>query len=888
MTREPAPQADPHPRPPRLAAALLDWLLPKTSAAESIRGDAWEEFVQRCETRSAAVAGLWYWLHVMRLSLGYALPAIMRELGEVGMGLGVEWKRVVRGLARTPGSSATAVLVLGMGIGLTAFMFSIITGMVFRGFGLPDESQLRVVEVVSQQNGLVTGFPEVHLVQSVFDGIEGADVGGFDVTSANLTVDGRPVRLSATFVTPNGFEILGLEPAMGRVPSVAEATNAAEVPILISHRTWTDELGARDDVVGLEVWSDGQPMTVVGVMPEGFGFPQTEDAWIPLDTRYELGESKQGRVTAIVRMHADTDVGQLDRALAARAAGARAADPTLPRDLTFRSTSLTRRYTGSTMINVLMAMSVAVAMVLLVACANVANLLSSRASQRVGEVGLSVAIGGSRARVVLPFFVEALVLALAGAGLGVLVAYWGVGVIDAATSMERTGRPYFIQFMIDGPVLAFTVAVAFVTALVAGASPALKAARVSPSLVMKAQAAGDTARVSRMNQALVVAEIALSTAVLIGTAGTVKSLVNLASVDLGFDPAPIMTSRVALMGERYATGEAQQDFARRYLDRLRARDELSAVALADNLPAMGAVDPLLDVEGLSWSRDEDRPRASVMSISPGFFDVLGRRVVEGRDFTDDDATGAPVALIDEPLAQAVFPQGGALDTRIRVYDQEGGGTWFRIVGIVPDVTPQGLDPDADPGGLYLPLMRQGGDFVSALVRGAGGEAEAALPAMRAALAETDPEQPMYLVEALPGRIDEGIWFYRTFGSLFLYFGVAALAMAGLGLYAILSSSVTRRRREFGVRIALGADTSRVVRAVSRAASTQVGIGLALGLTIGWLAAGMIQILAFEVDPRDPTIFAGVTAVVLVVSALATLSPTMRALRISPVQALREE
>lgn len=875
-------------RPPRLAAALLDWLLPTTTAAESIRGDAWEEFVQRCDTRSASAAARWYWMHVMRLSLGYALPAITRELGEVGMGLGVEWKRVVRGLKRTPGSSATAVLVLGMGIGLTAFMFSIIVGMAFRGFGLPDEDRLRVVEVLSQQNSLVSGFPEVHLVQSVFDGIEGAEVGGFEVTSANLTVDGRPIRLSAAFLTPNGFEILGVEPAMGRAPSVAEASNAAEVPIVISHRTWTDELGSRDDVVGLEVWSDGEPMTVVGVMPEGFGFPQTEDAWIPLDTRYELGESRQGRVTAILRMHPDTDVEQLDQALAARAIGAREADPTLPRDLTYRSTSLTMRYTGSTMINVLMAMAVAVGMVLLVACANVANLLSSRASQRAGEVGLAVAIGGSRTRVILPFFLEALVLALAGAALGVLVAYWGLGVIDAATSMERTGRPYFIQFMIDGPVLAFTVAIAFVTALVAGASPALKAARVSPSLVMKSQVAGDTAQVGRLNQALVVAEIALSTAVLIGTVGTVQSLVNLSRVDLGFDSTPIMTSRVALMGERYATGEARQDFARRYLDRLRARDDLSAVALADNLPAMGAVDPLLDVEGRSWPRDEDRPRGSVMSISPGFFNVLGEAVVEGRDFTDDDAIGAPVALIDEPLAELIFPGGGALESRIRVFDEEGSGTWHRIVGIVPDVTPQGLDPDADPGGLYLPLMSRGGSFVSALVRRAGGEPEGAVPAMRAALAETDPDQPMYLVEALPGRIDEGIWFYRTFGSLFLYFGVAALAMAGLGLYAILSSSVTRRRREFGVRIALGADTSRVVRAVSRAASTQVGIGLALGLTFGWLAAGMIQILAFEVDPRDPSIFAGVALVVLGVSALATLSPTLRALRISPVQALREE
>ncbi len=875
-------------RPPVLAEALLDWLLPDTSAAESIRGDAWEEFVRRSEGRSPGAAARWYWMHVMRMSLGYALPAIGRELGEVGMGFGVEWKRVMRGLMRSPGSSATAVLVLGMGIGLTSFMFSIIVGMAFRGFGLPDEGQLRVVEVVSQENQLTTGYPEIDLVKSVFDGIEGAEVGGIDVTSANLTVDGRPIRLSATYLTPNGFGILGIEPALGRLPSIAEATNASETPILISHRTWIEELGGRDDVIGLPVWSDTQPMTVVGVMPEGFGFPQTEDAWIPVDTRYELGEAPRGRVTAIIRMHPETTVEQLDRTLAARAAGARAADPALPQDLTFRSTSLVIRYTGTTMMKVLMAMGVAVGMVLLVACANVANLLAARASLRIGEVGLSVAIGGSRTRVVLPFFAEALVLALAGAALGVLVAHWGVGVIDAATSMERTGRPYFIRFMIDGPVLAFTVSIAFVTALIAGASPALKAARVAPSQVMKSRAAGDSARVSRMNTALVVAEIALSTAVLIGTAGTVKSLINLSNVDLGFDPAPIMTSRVALIGERYGTPEARNDFAQRYLDRLRDKADLTAVAVAGNLPAMGAIDPRLDVDGLSWEREEDRPRGSVMAVSPGFFAVLGRDMIEGRDFRDEDAVGEPVALIDEPLARMIYPQGGAIGGRIRVYEEDGSGVWHRIVGIAPDVTPQGLDPEADPGGIYFPVMRDGGSFVSAMVRGIGGDAESALPAMRAALAETDPDQPMYLVEALPGRIDEGIWFYRTFGSLFLYFGIAALSMAGLGLYAVLSSNVTRRRREIGVRMALGADNSRIVSAVSRNAMIQIGAGLVLGHGFGWLAGGMIQILAFEVDPHDPTIFLGVAVLIALVSAAATLSPTLRALRISPVQALQSD
>ena len=877
-------------RPPVLAESLLDWLLPETAAAESIRGDAWEEFVRRSGEQSAGRAAMWYWMHVIRMSFGYALPAIWRGLGEVGMGFGMEWKRVWRGLARSPGSSATAVVVLGMGIGLTAFMFSIIVGMAFRGFGLPDEGRLRVVEVSSQTDRFTSGMPQARLVESLFSGVDGAQVGGFDVTSANLVVDGRPIRLSAAFMTPNGFEILGIQPAMGRVPSTAEASNTSDTPMVISHRAWTEELGAREDIVGLSVWQAGQAMTVVGVMPEGFGFPQTEDAWIPIEAgRFERGESPTGRATVVMRLDAGVSPDRLDEALAARAVGARTADPALPQDLEFRSVSLMERYTSDQIIAVLMAMGVAVGMVLIVACANVANLLGSRASQRIGEVGLSVAIGGSRGRVIFPFFVEALILAIAGAALGIVVAHWGIGVIDAATSVERTGRPYFIRFLIDGPVLAFTAGIAVLAALISGASPALKAARVSPAVIMKERASGDSVRVGRWNHVLVVAEIALSTAVLIGTAGTVKSLVNLARVDLGFDPAPIMTSRVALSGERYEAAEARNEFARRYLDRLREQPGVAAAAVASNLPAVGAVDPLLDVEGSSWERDEDRPRGSVISISPGFFDVLGQPMVEGRDFNAADADGDPVVLIDQPLAQMLYPGGGALSGRIRLYDADDpGGTWYRIVGIAPDVTPQGLDPDADPGGLYFPLMADGPRFVSSLVRGAGTDPVSVVPAMRAALAQTDADQPMYLVEDLPGRIDEGIWFYKTFGSLFLYFGVAALSMAGLGLYAVLSSSVTRRRRELGVRMALGADRRMVVAAISRVAFIQIGVGLAIGLAFGWVAGGMIQILAFEVDPHDPAIFLGVAGLIAMVSVAATLSPTLRALRISPVQALREE
>jgi predicted permease len=804
----------------------------------------------------------------------------------------MEFKRAFRGLGRQPGSSLTAVVVLGMGIGLSAFMFSVIFGMYYRGMGLPDEGRLHSVRAMSAQNDLDTGNLQAFLAAPLFEDLAGAETVGYDVTSANIVTDAGALRLSVAFLTPNAFSLFLPRPAMGRLPSPGETSAPGDTPVVISHRAWTHEFGSRPDIIGLQVWQDGVPMTVVGVMGEGFRFPQVQDAWIPLPReRFVSGETPSGRASVILKAREDVSPEQIDLQLAARGAAARSLDPSLPYDLTYRSESLVRRTTGDELFSVLMAMAAAVAMVLFVACANVANLLVARASRRTGEVGLCVALGGSRRRVVLPFLLEALLLAGAGALLGLLVAGWGVDLMDAATSSERTGRPYFMRFAIDGPVLLFTTLVAVTAALAAGVSPALKAAGIAPHSVLKSGGRGNASLgMGRLSHFLVVAEVTLSTAVLVGSGVTVRSMLNLNGFDIGFDPAPLMSARVALVGDRYGEDGERRAFVGRYLDRLRQRQDLGLVALASNLPALGTVDPLLEVEAAGYARREDRPRGSVLHVSPGFFHALGVDVLEGRDFGDGDVHGAePVVLVDAPLAALAFPSGNAMGSRIRIFDEDAPeGPWYRIVGIVPDVTPQGLGPDADPGGIYFPLLAEAPAFVSVVAAGAAPDPRSALGGIQAALREVDPELPVYLADPLATRIDETIWFYRTFGSLFFYFGLAALAMMGLGLYSVLSFNVTRRRGELGVRLALGARGSTVVGMVSRLAVVQVGTGLALGLAFGWLAASALQALSFQVDPRDPWIFAGVVACIALVASAATVHPALKALRISPVQALRSE
>lgn len=875
-------------RPPGAARWLLERVLPRDTAGESMRGDAWEEFVRRARSGSLHRARLWYWRHVLHLSLRYALPTATGRLGEGGRGVGIELRRAARGLVWAPGSSATAVLVLAMGIGLSAFMFSVILGFFHRGLGLPEEERIRVVEVLSPEEGLVSGNPGAALVAPLMEGLESGKVAAWDVVSANFQTPSRPVRLSTTYLSPGAFRLLGLEPALGSAPRREDG--GGEVPLVVSHRAWQRDFGGRTDIVGLQLRSDDTPMTVVGVMPPGFHFPETQDAWTLLPAEaFRRGETPTGRMNLAVRLAPGRSVEQLDAELRTRASRVVADGAGLPSDLSYRSVSLMERYTGSALLALLLAMAAAVGMVLLAACANVANLLVARAGERTAEVGVRAALGGSRLRVVLPFLLESLLLALGGAALGVAMAYQGVEVLDAALSPELTRRPYFIRFAIDAPVLAFSLGVAVVAALLAGIGPALRAAAVPPASVMGSAGRGATLRSGRLARILVVAEVALSSAVLVGAGVTGASLLELGRVDVGFDPAPVMTARMALVDDAWSDPGTRGDLMARYLERLDERPELEAAALAANLPALGAVDPRLEVEGVTYARDEDRPLGSVMSVSPGFFRVLRRPVVAGRDLRPGDGLAERVVLVDEPLARATFPDGGALGGRIRIHQGEGArGEWHRIVGIVPDVTPQGLGPDTDPGGIYFPLLQEPPGFVSVMARGPGEDPEALLPAMRAALGEVAPGLPLYLEAPLDARIQETLWFYRIFGTVFLGFGVAALAMAGLGLHAVVSFSVTRRRTELGVRRALGADGRGLVRLVGTRVVREVAVGLGLGLTVGWLMGSSIQALAFQVDPRDPRVFLAVAALVGMVALVATTAPLRRALRADPVEALRAE
>ncbi len=807
------------------------------------------------------------------------------------MGVGLEIRRAIRNLMKSPGSSATAVVVLGMGIGLSSFMYSVILGHFGRGLGLPDEDQVVTVRAVSHLNRVSTAQAQAHILAPLLQGVRTADVAAFTTASAALVTEDGPIRLSAVFMTPETFGFVSTGPSMGRFPATADL-GAGDIPIVLSHASWQRDFGGRVDILGTEGSWMGRAVTVVGVMEEGFGFPSRSEVWIPLPVEEaRAGEFPGGLLQILFRLRDGATVPRLQSELTTIAVGSREANPQLPDDLEFVATELMDLYRNSRLSSALNAMVVTVVMVLLVACVNVANLLLARVSERSGEVGIRTALGGGTGRVVLPFLMEALILAVAGGMVGLLLAFGALEAMDRAITPEL-GRPYYVEYVVDTQVLGFTLVVAVITALMAGVIPALRAASVPPGAVLRDGSRTSTSLgMSRLVKGLVVFEVALSAAVLVGAGVAGRSIFELATSDLGFDPEPIMTARIDLLRAVGGQEGRARELTRSLTDRLADDPELALAALSRMLPGRGGIYRQVEVEGVAYDRDEDGPRGSVMQVSRGFFDVAGAAILQGRDFLpSDDLSGAErVVLIDAPLAQIAFPAGDAVGRRIRVPDGDPGFEgWHRIVGIVPDITPHRLEAHRDPGGLYFPIAATDVPVFHIIARTPGVTPDLLLPGMRAALADVAPEVPLYRADPLPVLLNEGTWFYVTFGSLFLYFGIVAICMAGLGLHGVVAFSVSRRRREFGVRMALGADAARVVGAAGRQAAVQVALGLALGLGLGWYIAGAMQSLAFRTNPRDPTIYVGVVSVVLVVSALATLSPVLRAVRTQPVAALRSD
>lgn len=783
-------------------------------------------------------------------------------------------------VARSRGLAAAAVAALALGIGLTALMFAIVDGTVRRGLPAPAPG-----EIVHLERAAAPGDdPRPTFLLSERDDLRDAGlsvVAAYRRSQTNISGDGLTPRMwMSALVTPDTFAVLGVEPAAGRLFS-GPLTAEGVTPVLISDVAWRQQFGADPAAIGRPVRANGVPAVIAGVMPAGFRFPLHQHVWMPLDERAgTMPVALWGRLApGVSRTSASAS-------LTARYAGARAGAGDAAASTRVNVESFTAHLQGAQVVAVLETMFLAGLGVLAIACANVANLLFARGLARRREFVIASALGASRARLIRERLIEALLLAAPGAAIGVALTYAGAGAFNRA--IAASSPPYWVAIVVDARVLAFIVAATVVTALVAAALPALQSGGAALSTSLREETRSATSGTLRRTTAvLVIVEVALAAAVLACAGLMAKGVAQLSAERHAFAVDDVITGRISLPARTYGTDEARREFFVSMHTRLQELRASRAAALGSSLPFTAAESVRFGLD--ARDPDPDRwPEARCVLVSPGYFAAVGVRPLAGRDIEESDREGrAPVALVNLSFALTFARREDLIGRPLRIAG-EGAAVTATIVGIVPDLfvgNVRGERPEA----IYLPLLQQDSPPAGiSVVARATTPPDAVERELRAAVAEIDPELPLDRVMTLADLRESGTWFYRVFGMLFLAFGAGALVLALVGVYAVMSFAVTRRRREIGTRMAFGATRADIARMFLREGVVRLAIGLAAGMLIAAWFTPKLSLFLFRVDPRDASVFMAALGIVGLVGLLACAVPALRAARQAPVACLRDD
>jgi len=808
-----------------------------------------------------------------------------------------------------------AVLVLGLGIGGATTQFTVVNAVVLRGFSFPHSEQLMSVGLIdprasAQNNNFGIGnilsaqdYEDLRAAQQSF-----AQMAAYlNGSTINVTYKNNPQRYTGGYVTDDFFKIIGVSPIMGRDFSADDNKPGAEKVTILSHEIWQRDFNSDRNIIGQSVRLNGKAATVIGVMPPNFKFPVSEELWVPYYNEYPLkprGElligASNSAPAVMGRLKPGVSIDQVNAEFVGLAR--RMAQDNPKTNATFTSASvqpLLNAVTGVQLRQQVWGMLAAVILVLLIACVNVMNMQFGRAALRAKEVAIRGALGATRWRIVRQMLTESFVLAIFGAVAGVMLAYWAVDMFTRATNSLPFPLPYWIQFKIDGPVLVFTVVITLVATLVSGLIPALLSSRGNTAEIMKEGGRGNSNRlVNLVTRALVVGQIALTAALLIAATLQIKSIQNQLKLAYGYNESAVYTARIALMEGAYPTQDARREFFLRAVRALRGNPTFDAAAMSSRFQMTFDGQGQYEVDGQSYVTDHDRPRGNFESVSDNYFTTLGLKVLEGRDFTIDDADGKqPVAIVNASFARKYYGHESPIGKRIRIFNPGQPQSWRTIVGVVPDTLMQGpFDQQTEAAGFYMPLLgaEPAPQFCTIIVRPRPGQrADTLGSALSKAVAEIDPNLPTYFA-GTPARLhNEILGANRIIATLFGIFGAVAFILSAVGLYGVMSFSVNQRTQEFGIRMALGADAQRIFRMVMKQGAWQLIIGLVLGgggaaLLLGFLAAAALQNILFKVNALDPFIYFAVAGMLTLVAAASCFVPARRATRVDPIVALRYE
>jgi putative ABC transport system permease protein len=803
----------------------------------------------------------------------------------------------LRLLARNPGHTAIATLALGLGIGLCTAMFSIVRGTVLQG--LPFERSDRLLHLETNQPSKDIDSREVPLHdfldwqqrQKSFEGLAAFYEGTINLSGAlgRETGSGEPARFEGCFISANAFGLLRARPLHGRTFLPGEDTPGAPAVVILGYQVWQDRYEGDPAVVGRSVRANGEAATVIGVMPRGFAFPINQEVWMPLrENPLEIRRGEGTTLEVFGRLRdgvgeeaAQTEMSGIAQALAAEY-------PATNKGIGAVVKPYTEEYIGDEAASLLYTMLGAVFFVLLIACANVASLNMARAAQRTRELAVRSALGAERRQVVTQILTESLLLSVCGALLGLVLAQLGLrAFLDA---LARANPPFWLRIELHPEVLLFTLVVTVISGLVAGLAPALQASRADLNEVLKDEGRGSSSlRLGRFSRVVVIAEVALSCALLVGSGLMIRSVMELRQVDLGFDPSNTLTVRIALFESAYPEPAQRVAFFDELLRRLADRPGVVAAAAATALPGGGSGGTVYALEGKAYAAQEDMPFANHVVVAPGYFGLFGARLAAGRDFgPQDTAASLPVAIVNRSFAAKAWPGTDALGRQVKL-GSEPDAPWRTVVGVVPDLHMQGLDDIAeDPeDGVYVPLSQEPSSFVSVAVKTRENPL-ALVPLVRKEVTALDPDLPIYFVYSMDEVLANATFFPNLFSVLFAIFGACALVLAAVGIYGVMAFSVERRTQEIGIRMALGSAQSGVLRLILAQGLRQLAIGLAVGLLLAFGLSRLLANILFQVQPGDPPTFAIVALVLTAVATAACLIPARRAARVDPLVAIRNE
>jgi predicted permease len=793
--------------------------------------------------------------------------------------------------------TAVAAIALALGIGANTAVFTFVNAILLRG--LPFDEPDRIISFgMVDARGRPLGISKLDFEdwQRASHSYKGLSM--FLGAPMNLSEEGLAAeQFSGTYVSANLFPLIGQRPALGRDFRPGDDRVEADPVVILGNGVWKNRYGSDPSILGRVIKVNSLFCTVIAVMPPGLRFPFNSDVWVPFSKLPPEARDTKRDVRNLVglgRLADGVTIAQARAELTGIAATLARDYPATNKDIRATVATFNERVTGPQLRLVLLSLMGAVAFVLLIACANVANLLLARSAQRSREIAVRVSLGASRWRIVRQLLIESLLLASLGGVVGLAVGIIGVRMFDAVVTTDM-GKPYWMTFSMDPIVFVFLTGVCLSTGIIFGLAPALHVSKTDVNEVLK-EAGGRSGtggmRARRWASGLIVVEVVLTLVLLAGAGFMMRSFLALYQMNLGIETSQLLTMRLFLPLTKYPRPEPRAAFARRLEERLHGVSAIQASALTTNPPLFGGFPRQLTVEGRDDPADR-RPEVTMVAVTAGYFDTLGVRPARGRAFNDTDGTpGHESAVVNQRFVTMHFPGDDPLGRRITLVDasptiQQSPPKAVTIVGVVPTIRPRNFqDPDPDPV-VYLPYGADPQRNVMLIVR-AQGDPGRMTALVREEMRAIEPDLPLFGILTMDQLLAQQRWPFRVFGSMFAIFAAIALILSAVGLYAVTAYSVTQRTPEIGVRMALGAQPLQVMWLVLRRALLHLAIGLPLGVAGAFGVGRLLQTLLVQTSTRDPLTIGTIAALMVVVSVAACLWPARRATRLDPVAALRYE